>query len=106
MRAERLLVAIWSCNGAAVFSGSDRLRVEAPRGVLTPEVRDALAVQKADLLRLLPLVEEYRILLRSDVDDSIFLDAQTRLIDELGPVLATVVRRAAARDAGVGLRHA
>lgn len=104
MTAERLLVVLWSCNGAVSMSG-DRLRVEAPRGILTPSIRDALATKKADLLRLLPAVAEYRTLLRSDVDDSLFRDSQVRLIDELGPALATAVRQAV--ECGQpGLRHA
>jgi TubC N-terminal docking domain len=105
MTAERLLTVLWRCTGAAVSVSGDRLRVEAPPGVLTPSIREALAAQKADLLRLLAAVEEYRVLLHSDVDDAFFLDAQARLIDELGPVLATAVRQAI--ECGQpGLRHA
>jgi hypothetical protein len=100
MTAERLLVVLWSRDGAAVSINGERFRVEAPRGVLTPGIREALATHKADLLRILVLVGEYRDLLHSDVDDSSFIDAQARLIDELGLGLATAVRQAAERGPG------
>lgn len=106
MTAERLLAVLCS-HGVSVTVNADRLRLEAPRGVLTPSIREALSTHKADLLRLLPAVEEYRDLLRSDVEDSFFLDAQARLIDEMGPVLATAVRHAVEREeVGQDLRHA
>lgn len=105
MTAESLLSVLWSCNGAAVSFNGDRLRVEAPRGVLTPAIREALAAHKADLIRLLVFVEEYRAVLRSDAADSFFLDAQARFIDELGPGLATAVRQTVEYGA-TGVRHA
>ena len=39
--------------GATARVVEDRLRIEAPRGVLTPELRTALAAQKSALLTLL-----------------------------------------------------
>lgn len=38
--------------------GGDRLRVNAPRGMLSPQVRNVLASSKADLLHLLRLLDE------------------------------------------------
>ncbi len=90
MTAEGLF-AILCRRGASVSVKGARLRVEAPRGVLRPGIREDLTTHKADLLRLVALVDEYRTLLRSDADDSCFLDVQTRLIDELGPDLAIAV---------------
>jgi tubulysin polyketide synthase-like protein len=105
MTATILLAELY-LQGASVSASGGRLRVEAPPGVLTASTREALATQKADILPLLPAVEEYCVLLRSDMDGSVFLDAQARLIDELGPGLATVIRQAVARGAAAGLRHA
>jgi hypothetical protein len=93
MTPERLLLALWARHGATVSINGDRLRVEAPRGVLTPPIREALATHKLELLRLLSLVEEYRILLGSDVGEASFRRAQARFISELGPALATAVHQ-------------
>jgi hypothetical protein len=106
MTAERLLATLCSHNGVAISVDGARLRVEAPRGVLTLAIRETLAFQKSDLLRHVRLIEEYRELLWSaDMDDSSCPVAQTRLIDELGPTLATVVREAVATKQP-GLRDA
>jgi hypothetical protein len=40
-------------QGVTLQAEGDRLRVKAPKGTLTPEVRQALTAQKAELLRLL-----------------------------------------------------
>ena len=39
--------------GVVLIADGDRLRVNAPAGALTPELRQALATQKSALLRLL-----------------------------------------------------
>lgn len=52
MTAPDLLAAL-SAIGATVQAVEDRLRIEAPRGALTPELRAALAEQKPALLSLL-----------------------------------------------------
>jgi TubC N-terminal docking domain len=93
MTAATLLADLFR-QGALVTVVTDRVRVEAPKGVLTPEIRAALAAHKTRLLCLLTFAGEYRdaLLAASDAADS--LDTQARLIDELGPALATVVRDA------------
>jgi len=92
-------LAVLFRDGASVVVAGDRLRVEAPPGVLTPTIRQGLAAHKADLRRLLPLTTEYGALLRdSALDEAAFREAQARLIDELGPVLAAVIRRAVAQE--------
>jgi hypothetical protein len=40
-------------RGATVEAAGDRLVVEAPKGVLTPAIREALAKHKSELLSLL-----------------------------------------------------
>jgi hypothetical protein len=96
MTAERLLAILCSHSGVAISVDEGRLRVEAPRGLLTPCIRETLAVQKADVLQLVALIDEYRDFLScADVEDSSFRVTQVRLIDELGPTLAAVVRQAA-----------
>lgn len=52
MTAEAILEHLRSL-GARVFLVGDKLRVEAPAGVLTDDLKAALAAHKADLVRLL-----------------------------------------------------
>ena len=94
MTAATLLAGLFRL-GALVTVVTNRVRVQAPKGVLTPEIRAALAAHKTDLLCLLTFAGEYRdaILAASDAADS--LETQARLIDELGPALAAAVRDAA-----------
>ncbi|HEX7422874.1 MAG TPA: hypothetical protein VF311_03155 [Terriglobales bacterium] len=40
-------------RGASIAAVGDRLRIEAPAGTVTPEMRAALAAHKSELLRLL-----------------------------------------------------
>ncbi len=87
-----LLLADLSRRGASVTAKGDRLRVEAPPGTLTPAIREALTAHKADLLRLLPLAEEYRTLLRQE---AALRDSKARLLDELGPAVAAAIQQAA-----------
>jgi hypothetical protein len=47
------LVAELKAQGVQLSARGDRLRVEAPPGVLTPEVRQALTDRKAAILALL-----------------------------------------------------
>jgi TubC N-terminal docking domain len=80
MTAEQVLLSL-SCGGASVSVTGDRLRVEAPQEVLTPSIREGLAAHEVELLRLVGLARDYRALLCK----------QARLIDDLGPRLATAV---------------
>ena len=52
MTAPDLLAAL-TALGATVQAVDDRLRIEAPAGALTPEIRSALTEQKPALLALL-----------------------------------------------------
>ena len=52
MTAPELLAAL-TAVGASIQVVDDRLRIEAPRNVVTPELRSALAEQKPALLTLL-----------------------------------------------------
>lgn len=52
MIATRLLADLRQQN-IQLWTEDDQLRVRAPRGVLTPELREQLALHKADLLKLL-----------------------------------------------------
>jgi len=47
------LIASLSQQGVKLWAELDQLRIRAPKGVLTPELRDELAVHKEDLIRLL-----------------------------------------------------
>ena len=52
MIATRLLADLKQQN-IQLWTEDDQLRIRAPRGVLTPELREQLALHKSDLLRLL-----------------------------------------------------
>jgi hypothetical protein len=47
------LLAELQHRGASVAVVGERLRVEAPTGTVTPQMREALAAHKSELLRLL-----------------------------------------------------
>jgi pyochelin synthetase len=47
------LLSDLTARGVRLQVNGDRLRVEAPTGVLTPEVRETLTEHKAELLQLL-----------------------------------------------------
>lgn len=47
------LIASLSQQGVKLWTELDQLRIRAPKGVLTPELRDRLALHKQDLIRLL-----------------------------------------------------
>lgn len=110
MTASALLAHLCR-QGVQLRMTEDRSRIAAPMRVLTPEIRAALVAHKAELMRLLPIAEEYRALLcgafvlatatRSEPGhDELqrFGDEQVRLTDELGPVLTTAIFNAQARE--------
>jgi amino acid adenylation domain-containing protein len=47
------LIALLARKGVKVWTEGDQLRIRAPKGVLTPELRDLLTQHKGDMLRLL-----------------------------------------------------
>lgn len=53
MSAARELLLELQLLGVSLTAGGDRLRVKAPPGVVTVALRERLAAQKAELLRLL-----------------------------------------------------
>src|SRR5215470_295158 len=52
MSPRELLVQLRE-KGVEVRSNGDRLIIDAPKGAITPDLRDALAANKAELLRIL-----------------------------------------------------
>jgi hypothetical protein len=52
MTAAGFLASLRAC-GATVAAVGDRLRIEAPAGMVTQELREALAAHKPELIRLL-----------------------------------------------------
>src|SRR6478672_9344259 len=52
MSPRELLVQLRE-KGVEIKSNGDRLVIDAPKGAITPDVRDALAANKAELLRIL-----------------------------------------------------
>jgi hypothetical protein len=75
-------------RGSMVQIVGEKLRVDAPYGVLSPEIKETLATHKPALLRLLTFADQYRDILHgaNPVDPAI--------VDELGPTLALAVRDA------------
>ena len=81
----------------------DRLRILIPRDALTPELREALVALKPQMMGLIEVADQYRRLLRDAFAASAgnwkdgsarrrqFADEQARIVDELGPSLATAV---------------
>src|SRR6476659_5767811 len=52
MSPRELLVQLRE-KGVEIKSNGDRLLIDAPKGAITPDVRDALAANKAELLKIL-----------------------------------------------------
>ncbi len=102
-RAASALLADLCRQGVELKLTKDRLRIVAPVRALTPDIRAGLIEHKPELLGLIPMVEEYRTLLRRAMLLSSsrrgpsaeycnrFLDEQARLVDDLGPSLASAV---------------
>ena len=102
MTASALLTDL--CRRSVLLRLSeDRLRILIPKDALTPELREALVALKPQMMGLIELADQYRRLLRdafaagsaSRKDGAarrrLFADEQARLVDELGPSLATAV---------------
>lgn len=102
MTASALLTDL--CRRSVLLRLSeDRLRILIPKDALTPELREALVAVKPQMMGLIELADQYRRLLRDAFaakpagrkDGALrrrqFADEQARLVDELGPSLATAV---------------
>jgi TubC N-terminal docking domain len=57
MNAAELIIEL-EARGVMIESAGDRLRVDAPKGVITPELREALAACKAEVLAILNTPED------------------------------------------------
>ena len=53
MTARNLLTLLREKGVEIRTSGADRIVIDAPKGTITPQLRDELAANKADLLRIL-----------------------------------------------------
>lgn len=102
MTASTLLTDL--CRRSVLLRlSADRLRILIPKDALTPELREALVAVKPQMMGLIELADQYRRLLRdafaagpaSRKDGAArrrqFADEQARLLDDLGPSLATAV---------------
>jgi hypothetical protein len=102
MSASSFLAELWQ-RGVVLRLSADRSRILVPRRLLTPDLRDRLAHDTPEFLKLLGYVDEYRALVRNafaimlEHDSSQkglreLADDQARLIDELGVPLAAAIR--------------
>ena len=57
MNADQLLGEL-RARGVVLEAAGDRLRVDAPRGAITPELREALTAHKAEVLALLAVPDK------------------------------------------------
>lgn len=56
MKAIKLLAELHSC-GVIVEAAGEQLRIDAPKGAITPELRVALVQRKVEILSLLKLTD-------------------------------------------------
>ena len=52
-QVQELIQEIEKVGGSVRLKGGDRLRIEAPRGILTIEQKDELSIYKQDIIQLL-----------------------------------------------------
>jgi hypothetical protein len=108
MSASSLLADLWQ-RGVVLRLSDDGNRIVAPPNRLTPELRVRLIREKAEILKLLAFVTDFRALIRNAfavmVDHASsqqglreLADDQARLTDELGVPLATAIRDEEARQ--------
>lgn len=57
MNATELLIEL-EARGVLIEAAGDRLRVDAPKGAVTPELREALAACKTEVLAILTTSED------------------------------------------------
>ena len=57
MNAAELLIEL-RARGVVIEAAGDRLKVDAPKGVVTPELREALAEHKIEVLALITVTEK------------------------------------------------
>jgi TubC N-terminal docking domain len=107
MSASSFLADLWQ-RGVVLRLSEDGSRILVRRSQVSPELRERLAHNKPEILKLLGYVDEYRALIcnafavmvhhaSARKGLRVFADDQARLTDELGPALASVIRDAEAR---------
>jgi hypothetical protein len=107
MSASSLLANLWQ-RGVVLKLNDDRSKIVTPRRKLSPEVRARLAEDQQEILKLLTFVEEYQALIRnafaimlhhasSEQGLRQLAEDQSRLTDELGPRLTSIIRDDEAR---------
>jgi hypothetical protein len=82
MNAAELIIEL-ETRGVLIEAAGGRLRVDAPKGVITPELREALAACKAEVLAILNTPEdeiEWRV------------EAMLPQIPDIGPIPFLVAR--------------
>jgi hypothetical protein len=108
MSVSSFLADLWQ-RGVVLRLSEDRNRILVPRRKLSPELRERLAHDKPEIVKLLTYVDEYRALIRNAFAIMVhhssavkalreFADDQARLTDELGPALASAIRDGEARQ--------
>lgn len=107
MSASSFLADLWQ-RGVVLRLSDDGSRILVRRNQVSPELRERLAHDKPEILRLLGYIDEYRALICNAFAVMVhhasarkgllaFSEDQARLTDELGPALATVIRDGEAR---------
>ena len=108
MSVSSFLADLWQ-RGVVLRLSEDRNRILVPRRQLSPELRERIAHDKSEIVKLLAYVEEYRALIRNAFAIMVhhssawmalreFADDQARLTDELGPALTSAIRDGEARQ--------
>jgi len=107
MSASGFLADLWQ-RGVVLRLSEDRSRILVRRSQVSPALRERLAHDKPEILKLLGYVDEYRVLICNAFAVMVhhasartgllaFADDQARLTDELGPALVSAIRDAEAR---------
>jgi hypothetical protein len=107
MSASVFLADLWQ-RGVVLRLSEDRSRILVRRNQVSPELRERLAHDKPEILKLLGYVDEYRALICNAFAVMVhhasartgllaFAEDQARLTDELGPALSSAIRDAEAR---------
>jgi hypothetical protein len=82
MTASELLIELRS-RGAIIEANGDRLRIDAPKGTVTTELRDALSQQKSEIILLLT---------SSDLEVDWRVKAMLPHVPDVGPIPFLIAR--------------
>ena len=108
MSTSSFLAELWQ-RGVVLKLSDDGSRILVRRSQTSPELRQRLAEDKPEILKLLGYVDEYRALIRNAFAImvqseaahsglSAFADDQARLTDEMGATLTQAIRDGEARQ--------